>query len=159
MEPLTVKYEKIRTLATIPRKASLGAAAYDVYAAEDVAIGASQITRVPTGLRVMVSPGHCAQLVSRSGLALWDNVFVLAGLIDSDYTGEVSVVLCNYGLSNYYIKAGDRIAQMVFARVLEPTFYEVKRDSEGTKTLDEIQQYLTKSQMKRGEGGFGSSGK
>lgn len=100
---------------------------------------------VPTGLRIALEPGHEAQVRPRSGLALKHGLTCLnsPGTIDSDYRGEVGVILINHGQDAFVIRRGERIAQMVIARHEQATLVEVA-------ALDETA---------RGAGGFGSTGR
>ncbi len=99
---------------------------------------------VPTGLQLEIPAGCEAQVRPRSGLAMRHGVTVLnsPGTIDSDYRGEVSVLLINHGGEPFTVKRGERIAQLVLARV-EPV---------------EWREAVDLSVSERGEGGFGSSG-
>ena len=99
---------------------------------------------IPTGLRIALEPGFEAQVRPRSGLALKHGLTCLnsPGTIDSDYRGEVGVILANLGSEPFVIRRGERIAQMVIARHERVQWSEVK-------SLDETV---------RGEGGFGSTG-
>lgn len=100
---------------------------------------------VPTGLKMALEPGWEAQVRPRSGLALKHGITCLntPGTIDSDYRGEVGVILVNLGHEPFVIRRGERIAQMVIAPVAQVSVSEVD-------TLDETQ---------RGAGGFGSTGR
>lgn len=100
---------------------------------------------VPTGLKMALEPGWEAQVRPRSGLALKHGITCLntPGTIDSDYRGEVGVILVNLGQEPFVIRRGERIAQMVIASVAQVTVTEVD-------TLDETE---------RGAGGFGSTGR
>jgi len=99
---------------------------------------------VKTGIAVEIPRGYEAQIRSRSGLALKHGIMVLnsPGTIDSDYRGEIGVILANLGLNAVQIKKGDRIAQMVFAPIVTALFTVVDALSE----------------TDRSEGGFGSTG-
>lgn len=99
---------------------------------------------VPTGLRIELPPGFEAQIRPRSGLAVKHRIGVLnsPGTIDSDYRGEVGVVLTNFGKDNFVVKRGDRIAQMIVA-----PYSRVEWDSVGGL-----------ADSGRGEGGFGHTG-
>ncbi|MDE0113947.1 MAG: dUTP diphosphatase [Albidovulum sp.] len=99
---------------------------------------------VPTGFRVEIPPGYELQIRTRSGIALKHGVTVLnsPGTIDSDYRGRIGVLLANFGDKPYSIRHGDRVAQLVFARVLPVSFAAVD-------ALDATV---------RGDGGFGSTG-
>ncbi|RYG12084.1 MAG: dUTP diphosphatase [Caulobacteraceae bacterium] len=100
---------------------------------------------VPTGLKIALEPGWEAQVRPRSGLALKHGITCLnsPGTVDSDYRGEVGVILINHGQEPFVIQRGDRIAQMVIARHAQATMVEVE-------SLDETA---------RGAGGFGSTGR
>lgn len=128
----------------VPQRASLGAAGYDICAAEAVTLEPSRSAAVSTGMRLSVPPGYEAQVRPRSGLAFKFGVTVLnaPGTIDADYRGEVKVILINHGPEVFQIEPGMRIAQLVFARVEQMNFRRVEE-------LDESE---------RGEGGFGSTG-
>lgn len=99
---------------------------------------------IPTGIRLAIPPGYEAQVRPRSGLALERGITVLnsPGTIDSDYRGEVKIILINLGSEPYTVSKGTRIAQLVFAQVLKAEFLE--------------HEILPSSQ--RNEGGFGSTG-
>ena len=100
---------------------------------------------VPTGLKIALEPGYEAQVRPRSGLALKHGITCLnsPGTIDSDYRGEVGVILINHGQEPFVIKRGERIAQLVVAKCEQAATIEVA-------TLDETA---------RGAGGFGSTGR
>ena len=125
--------------------ATAGSAGYDLRAAvgSDVVIEPGRVALVPTGMRLAIPAGFEAQVRPRSGLALKEQVGVLnsPGTIDSDYRGEVQVILFNFAPVPYVVTRGARIAQMVFARVHRPVL-EV-RDLDATT---------------RGAGGFGHTG-
>ena len=128
----------------MPAMATAGAAGYDLCASRHVVLAPGRHAMVPTGLRISMPHGLEAQIRPRSGLAARHAVTVLnsPGTIDSDYRGEICVILINHGEREFVIEPGMRIAQMVFARVTEVEFRpEVK-----LATSD------------RGEGGFGSTG-
>ena len=100
---------------------------------------------VSTGLYLEIPPGHEGQVRSRSGLAAKQGVFVLnsPGTIDSDYRGEVKVILANMGQSEYSVSIGDRIAQLIICPIIQAKFVN-NEDMSSTA---------------RGAGGFGSTGK
>ena len=129
-----------------PRYQTIGAAGCDVTASEDVTIPGGAWALVPTGLSMEIPRGYECQVRSRSGLAAKEGVFVLnsPGTIDSDYRGEVKVILANMGKSEFYVKKGDRIAQLVFASVSSVVFQNVRFEDFETTT--------------RGSSGFGSTG-
>jgi dUTP pyrophosphatase len=129
----------------LPSYATAGSAGLDLRAAEAFTLKPGTRALVPTGLSIALPENFEAQVRPRSGLAVKHGVTVLnaPGTVDSDYRGEIKVPLINHGTEDFVIARGDRIAQMVIARVEQVTLIEVE-------TLDETQ---------RGTGGFGSSGK
>lgn len=144
-----VKIERIQrddgSLAPLPEQATIGSAGYDLTSnsRDAIVIPPGHRAVVPTGIKLGLGMGVEAQIRSRSGLAMKKGIMVLnsPGTIDSDYRGEISVILMNFGNELFVINQGDRIAQMVISR------YERVRFVEGI--LDETD---------RGGGGFGSTG-
>jgi len=128
----------------LPAYATAGAAGMDVVAAEDVDLAPGARHAVATGLAVAIPAGFEIQVRPRSGLALKHGVTVpnTPGTIDSDYRGELKVILINLGAETFSVRRGDRVAQLVLAPVTRAAWLEVE-------TLDETV---------RGEGGFGSTG-
>jgi dUTP pyrophosphatase len=129
----------------LPSYQTAGAAGIDVRAAEALILEAGQTLLVATGFSMAVPPGYEAQLRPRSGLALKHGITLLnsPATIDADYRGEVKVILTNLGKDPFPIERGDRIAQMIIARV-EHVQIEIVTE------LDETQ---------RGAGGFGHTGR
>jgi dUTP diphosphatase len=129
-----------------PQAMTAGAAGYDLQAAvtDGLVIDPGQVRLVPTGIRLEIPPGYEAQVRPRSGLALRERIGVLnsPGTIDSDYRGEVQVVLFNFGERPFRIERGDRIAQLVFAQVFRPQL-----------------EPRALSETSRGAGGFGHTHK
>ena len=127
-----------------PTYATEGAAGLDVVTAVDLSLAPGERMAVPTGFAIEIPPGYEVQVRPRSGLALKHGVTCLntPGTIDSDYRGEVKVILANLGGETFSVGRGERIAQLVPAPVLHATFEEVPR--------------LTDTE--RGSGGFGSTG-
>ena len=131
----------------LPSYQTEGAAGMDLYAAvnEPVMIQPGKVALISAGIRIAVPSGYEAQVRPRSGLALKHGIGILnaPGTIDSDYRGIVSVILFNFGNVPFVIERGDRIAQMVVAKVERISFSV-------SQTLDETY---------RNSGGFGSTGK
>ncbi len=131
---------------SLPERASGGSAGFDLRAAVDpsLALEPGKFVAIPTGLAMALPPGWEAQVRPRSGLARRHGITVLnsPGTIDSDYRGEVQVLLINHGPEPFVIERGHRIAQVVFARV-EPIEWQM---------VDSL------PETERGSGGFGSSG-
>lgn len=94
---------------------------FDVQSCEDVTLLPGTCCAISTGIFLQLEPGTEAQIRSRSGLALKNQIFVLNGIgtIDSGYIGEVKVILFNLGKSDFHIKQGDRIAQIHFTRITD----------------------------------------
>jgi dUTP pyrophosphatase len=128
----------------LPRYATDGAAGMDVLAAEEVTLAPGARHAVATGLAVAIPPGYEIQVRPRSGLALKHGISVpnTPGTIDSDYRGEVKVILINHGAEPFAIRRGDRIAQLVLTPV----------------TLAEWDEVAELDETGRGAGGFGSTG-
>ena len=128
----------------LPAYATEGAAGMDVLAAEDVTLAARARHAVATGLALAIPPGFEIQVRPRSGLALKHGISVpnSPGTIDSDYRGELKVILINHGDEAFDVRRGDRIAQLVLAPVTRASWLEV----------DDL------GETERGEGGFGSTG-
>lgn len=128
----------------LPTYATPGAAGMDVLSAEDVTLAPGARHAVATGLSVAIPKGYEIQVRPRSGLALKHGISVpnTPGTIDSDYRGELKVILINHGAEPFAIARGDRIAQLVLAPVTRAAWDEVAE-------LDETA---------RGAGGFGSTG-
>lgn len=129
----------------LPSYATAGAAGMDIVAAEELTLQPGTRHAVATGFAIAIPEGYEVQVRPRSGLALKHGITCLntPGTIDSDYRGEVKVILANLGSDPFAIRRGERIAQLVPAPVLKAEFREV--DS------------LTGTQ--RGSGGFGSTGR
>lgn len=130
--------------AVVPQIATDGSAGADLCALDDAIIYPGETKLVKTGINISIPLGYAGFVCSRSGLALKSKVFVLnaPGIIDSDYTGEVGVILHNISDDRFNINAGDRIAQLLIVKCEHFLFNEV---AELNKT-------------NRGEGGFGSTG-
>ncbi len=134
----------------VPSYATEGSAGVDLYAylEEELTVETGSIYAVSTGIHLEIPVGYEAQIRARSGLALKHGITLVNGIgtIDSDFRGEIKVILTNLSGKKYIIKPGDRIAQMVFNRYERAIFTPVE-------TVDA----LTKTD--RGDSGFGHSGK
>jgi dUTP pyrophosphatase len=129
----------------LPARATAHAAGLDVVAAEDVTLAPGSRHAVATGFAIAIPEGYEVQVRPRSGLALKHGITCLntPGTIDSDYRGEVKVILANLGSEPFDVRRGERIAQLVLAAVLGSSFREVEALGETS----------------RGAGGFGSTGR
>lgn len=146
-QPETIDIEVlVHEGAQIPAYGSAGAAGADVRAClqQPLVIPAGKSALVPTGLRMSIPEGYEIQIRPRSGLALKDQITVLntPGTIDSDYRGEVGVILINHSTKDFVVTPNMRIAQLVVAPVCQACFFETTQ--------------LTTTH--RGDGGFGHTG-
>ena len=144
---MIVKIKRLnkRGLLPLPSYATPGSAGCDLYASEKTIVPAGGTAIVPTGIFLEIPEGYEGQVRPRSGLAAKLGVTVLnsPGTIDSDYRGEVKVIMFNTSKFHCELEVGDRIAQLVFAPVAQAEF----------QVVDEL------SETDRGSGGFGSTGR
>jgi dUTP pyrophosphatase len=145
-QPIEVRYKKLHRAARSPQRSTAGASGYDLVACLEgpIVLAPGEIGLIPTGLALAIPAGYEGQVRARSGLALKHGIAVLngPGTIDSDYRGPLGIILGNLGRDPFTIRDGDRIAQIVFARVPSSQLVEV---TELPPTP-------------RGEGGFGHTG-
>jgi len=141
---LELKIKKLNEQAVVPQYMSKGAAGMDICSCERVFIKPNARVLVKTGISMAIPEGYEVQVRPRSGLAAKYGITVVnsPGTIDSDYRGEIGVILLNTGGTEFKVKVGDRIAQLVVQKVEQPVVTEVQE-------LDETD---------RGEAGFGSTG-
>ena len=160
---IKIKIKKIGKDSKIPIKQKEGDAGFDAYICrfkgvsnerekelfdcneDEVYLSSLQRVLCMLGFFTEIPKGYYGQVLPRSGLALWNGLTILnsPGTIDADYRGDVGVILINHGTSNFIIKKGERIGQLVFAKFEQAEF-------ELTEEL---------SDTDRGDGGFGSTGK
>lgn len=140
-----VKLKYLNNLAKQPQYQTIGSAGMDVYSIKNMIIHHGETALVPTGLAFEIPSDYEIQVRPRSGIALKNSITVLnsPGTIDSDYRGELGIILINLGVNDFYIEVGDRIAQIVLCPVVKMKF----------EIIDEL------NSSDRGAGGFGSSGK
>lgn len=142
---MSLKCRLLSADAQVPRQASAAAAGYDLHADRRVRIYKSQRVVVTTGVCVELPSGHYGQIAERSSLAL-QGLSVHAGVIDSDYRGELGIVMSYHGPDEFYeITVGQRIAQLLILPLLNST--------------GQFQQVDALEETERGSGGFGSTGK
>ncbi|CAG9532047.1 unnamed protein product [Cercopithifilaria johnstoni] len=137
-----IYFKKLSENAHIPTYGSAWAAGADLYSAYDCVIPAKDKASVGTDLQIEIPRGYYGRIAPRSGLAIKKFIDVGAGVVDSDYRGQLSVVLFNFGTEDFQVKKGDRIAQFICEKIAHCEFVEVKS--------------LEKSG--RGTDGFGSTG-
>jgi dUTP pyrophosphatase len=144
---LSVKIELLSHGVLLPEYQTSGASGADLYAANDTDITLLPMKRVliPTGIKILLPENYEAQIRPRSGLALKNGITLLnsPGTIDSDYRGEIQVILVNLSEEAFVIQRSMRIAQMVIMPVIQVQFNKVD---------------LIDASTKRGESGFGSTG-
>jgi dUTP pyrophosphatase len=134
--------KKLSENAKIPTKGSAKAVGYDLYSAYDKVIPSRGREVVPTDVVVALPAGTYGRIAPRSGLALKHGIDVGAGVIDPDYRGNVGILLFNFSDTDFAVKAGDRVAQLICERVATPDVKEVAE-------IDETA---------RGANGYGSTG-
>jgi len=146
---MKVKLYRLDKNVSLPKYMSDGASGVDLYASvkEAVIIPSGEFRMIPTGIIISIPNGYEAQVRPRSGLAAKFGISVLntPGTIDSDYRGEIKVILINYGKNSFKVKRGMRIAQMIFIKVVKVLFDEVSLEGQ----LDTTE---------RDNGGFGHTG-
>lgn len=143
-EILQINVKKLSENATIPTQGTSFAAGYDLYAAEDAVIVCGTRKLIKTNISMEITPGYYGRIAPRSGLAYKNGIDVLAGVIDSDYRGDIGVILYNTDKNiDFTVKKGDRIAQIIFEACYTATLNNV----------DNLDNTL------RQAGGFGSTGK
>ena len=136
-----IKFHKITDTSIIPKRGTDGAAGFDLHADGSYVVEAGDRAIINTGIVTEFADSIVGMIWPRSGLAAKNGIDTMAGVIDSDYRGEIKVVLINHGYSDFTINHGDRIAQILFQPV-------VTIASEGGKL----------SETERGANGFGSTG-
>lgn len=143
---MTFKVFLSHTDSVIPTTATSGSAGYDLSSCVDDVVPARSWKAIETGIVVQFPDKVCyLRIAPRSGLAFKKGIDVFAGVVDSDYTGTIKVILMNNGDEDFEIKKGDRIAQMIYERIFKPELVQVS-------SMDELEE------TSRGSGGFGSTG-
>ncbi|MGD9074391.1 MAG: dUTP diphosphatase [Desulfobacteraceae bacterium] len=148
MEKIPIKIKRLDETADLPLPSyeSEGSSGMDLRASvtKPVLLNPGEIRLIPTGLAISVPHGYEAQIRPRSGLALKHGIGMVnsPGTIDSDYRGEIGIIVVNWGKKPFTIRRGDRVAQMIITKVYKADIMEVG-------ALESTE---------RGEGGFGHSG-
>lgn len=143
---MQIKLKKIKPNAIIPSRMTSGSVGYDIYACidkEEIMMG-NEVKVIPTGIAIEIPEGFEGQIRPRSGLARKNFVTVLnsPGTIDSDFSGQIEIILINHSSNIVYIRNGMRIAQLIIAKC-EQVDFEVVTELNNTE---------------RGNKGFGSTG-
>lgn len=137
-----LRFKQLDPRAVLPKRGSAYAAGLDVCSIEEINLGPKQRVTARTGLAVAIPEGFYGRVAPRSGLAAKQGLDVLAGVIDSDYRGEVCCLLYNTGDETINLPAGSKICQLIVEQIITP-------EAEWVTDLDETA---------RGAGGFGSTG-
>lgn len=139
-----IEVENLHPQAVIPRYQTAGSAGFDLHSVTETIIKPAEWALLQTGIAFAIPQGFEIQIRSRSGLALHHGIVVLnsPGTIDSDYRGEIGVILANHSKKDFAVKIGDRIAQGVIASVVQAKLVVIEK----------------LSQTSRGKSGFGSTG-
>jgi dUTP pyrophosphatase len=138
----TLRFKQLDPRAVLPKRGSVLAAGLDVCGIEDLSIAPRHRAMAKTGLAVAIPPGFYGRVAPRSGLAAKNGLDVLAGVIDSDYRGEIVCILYNTGDETINLPAGSKICQLIIEQIITP-------EAAWATDLDETA---------RGAGGFGSTG-
>lgn len=136
-------FTRLHSEAILPKRGSAAAAGLDLFASVDVTLAPGEHQAVPTGVAVAIPEGYYGRVAPRSGLAFKHALDTLAGVIDSDYRGEIMCILINLGPASVTLMAGERIAQLIVEAIIRP-------EPAWAETLEETA---------RGAGGFGSTGR
>ena len=140
---LEINIKKLTENATIPTQGTKFAAGYDLYAAEDAVVVCGARKLIKTNISMEITHGYYGRIAPRSGLAYKSGIDVLAGVIDSDYRGDIGVILYNTDKNiDFEVKKGDRIAQIIFEACYSATL----------NTVENLDNTLRQS------GGYGSTG-
>ena len=135
--------KRLSPRATIPKKKTEGAAGFDLTAPTPVYIPPLSFRSIGTKIAIQIPKGYCGKIEGRSGLAKTNGIAVLGGVIDSDYRGEIEVMLMNLGPYPLDLPENSRIAQLVIQEIFEGDEMREVEELDGTE---------------RGESGFGSTG-
>ena len=137
-----LRFKQLDSRAVLPKRGSALAAGLDLCSIEEISISSKQRGMARTGLAVAIPPGFYGRIAPRSGLAAKNGLDVLAGVIDSDYRGEICCLLYNTGDESITLPAGSKICQLIIEQIITP---------EGAWATD-------LEETARGAGGFGSTG-
>ena len=137
-----LSFKSLHPDSLLPTRGSLSAAGLDLYSIEDVQLAPNERRLVRTGLAVAIPDGHYGRIAPRSGLATKNGIDVLAGVIDSDYRGEIKCLLHNAGEEVVELPAQTKVCQLIIEKIITPT-------AQWTDDLPDTN---------RGAGGFGSTG-
>jgi dUTP pyrophosphatase len=137
-----LRFKQVDSRALLPTRGSSQSAGLDIYAIEDLTIGPGERVLARSGLAVAIPEGYYGRVAPRSGLATQKGLDTLAGVIDSDYRGEILCLLYNAGAESIKLPAQSKICQLIIEKIITPA----------AVWADEI------TDTDRGSGGFGSTG-
>lgn len=138
-----LRFARLSSAATAPIRGSAGAVGFDLSAAHSASIPPGARASIQTDIQVHLPPGCYGRIAPRSGLALTNGIDVFAGVIDTDFRGNVSVLLCNFGGVAFQVSPGDRVAQLILEKCVDDA------------VLVEVEAL---EDSVRGAGAFGSTG-
>lgn len=138
----TLQVKRLFDSAILPTKGSYFSAGHDLYTPIDITVGARGKIIIALGISVAIPTGYYGRIAPRSGLAAKKCIDIGAGVIDSDYRGEVGVVIFNHSDEEVIFEKGSRVAQLVIEKIL----------------ICEVEEVEQLDVTERGEGGFGSTG-
>ena len=138
----SIQIKQLSESATLPTRAFSTDSGLDLYASEDALVTYTHASVIPTGIAVNIPAGYEGQIRPRSGKSSKTNLRVILGTVDSGYNGEIGVIADTLNKSNYLVKKGEKIAQLVISPIVTPT-------------LEIVDQFNTQSA--RGSNGFGST--
>lgn len=142
--PCQFKVATVHANAVIPTRATSGSAGLDLSSVEDVVIPPSSWKSISTGIIVSIPVDAYARIAPRSGLAFRHGLAIGAGVVDSDFRGPIKVIMFNHGATEFAVKTGDRIAQLILEKIY---------------TIDPVLVIPSEiDETSRGSGGFGSTG-
>lgn len=144
---VVVCFKRLTADSVAPTVSTPGSAGMDLAAREHAIIPAQEWIAVPTGIAIEIPRNCYARIAPRSGLAFNYGLMINAGVIDSDYRGEIKVIMYNPGTAAYRICCGDKIAQLIFERIYAPADLTIR--------VINTEENLTSSE--RGDQGFGST--
>ena len=140
---LILKIKKLDPDAIIPQYAHTDDAGMDFYAIETIALKPGERIGVSTGLAIEIPEGYVGLVWDKSGISINDGIKTLGGVIDAGYRGEIKIGIINLSSTDYVLKKGHKIAQILIQKVEQPDIIEVRELSDS----------------ERGKNGFGSTGK
>ena len=140
---MKISFKKFSSLGRVPTKATPRSACFDIYSSAEVRLRPGETKQIPLDIGFKFSKKLCCRIYPRSGLSLLPT-FIGGGVVDSDYRGNISVILTNFASFDVEIKVGDKIAQIMFTKPAEVFFEDVEDFIDNTV---------------RGTKGFGSTGR